>query len=390
MKKTILAIMSILVLGWAAVWSEVQMKRVPGGAVIELPQGLPDGFKEVESTTPYRMVLTPYATYPVILEEYVPKVIIEGKWGTGSGEFGYIDMTRWNPNTEPEYPSSVAVDSKGNIYVLDQINNRIQKFNDEGKYLLSIPIDGYKGAKIIWKKIPMVEKAGDPIEKAKWIDDVSAEGNPTEAHGINIVINNQDNLYYYLVRSKENKGEVWQYRDDKLVRKLTNLPMSREGMEIELAGGDMVIKEIEWTDTMIDYNVSKGKKISRNQRYKEETERYLTSSEKGFWRVEDKNNKKGIRNTRWYEFKHPRKNVIKEIETPNVKMGVVYVKEEGSDRYSIGLLEMGRKLELVYDSNDNLKLIRLKRGTSTNIDKWRNSYWIKTTDNGIQIKGNVK
>src|SRR5262249_28129145 len=44
-----------------------------------------------------------------------------GKRGTGSGEF----------NT----PHSVAVDSKGTVYVSDRENNRIQLFDPNGKFL---------------------------------------------------------------------------------------------------------------------------------------------------------------------------------------------------------------------------------------------------------------
>jgi DNA-binding beta-propeller fold protein YncE len=44
-----------------------------------------------------------------------------GRFGTGPGEF----------NT----PHSVAVDSKGRVYVSDRENNRIQIFDGEGKFL---------------------------------------------------------------------------------------------------------------------------------------------------------------------------------------------------------------------------------------------------------------
>ncbi|MGQ9801688.1 MAG: 6-bladed beta-propeller [Candidatus Saccharicenans sp.] len=51
-------------------------------------------------------------------------------------KLGDIDST--DPNTAFYMPSAVAVDSAGNIYVLDTGNNRIQKFSRDGKYLATI------------------------------------------------------------------------------------------------------------------------------------------------------------------------------------------------------------------------------------------------------------
>ncbi len=82
----------------------------------------------------------------VITEEYVQKVIIEGKWGTNAGEFGKAEdiMVRddWMSKVIPE---SLAVDSKGNIYILDIVNNRIQKFNNKGRYIKNIKVPSWKG-----------------------------------------------------------------------------------------------------------------------------------------------------------------------------------------------------------------------------------------------------
>lgn len=46
-----------------------------------------------------------------------------GKQGTGQGEFNY--------------PYGIAIDSKGNVFVADMNNNRIQKFSADGKFLSS-------------------------------------------------------------------------------------------------------------------------------------------------------------------------------------------------------------------------------------------------------------
>lgn len=74
-------------------------------------------------------------------EVYEPKVIIEGKWGSGPGEFGF---TMWEGS--PDYARSFAINSKGNILIFDFLNNRIQRFDKKGKYLDSIPVESYRRA----------------------------------------------------------------------------------------------------------------------------------------------------------------------------------------------------------------------------------------------------
>jgi hypothetical protein len=80
-------------------------------------------------------------------EEYSARIIIEGKWGTGPGEFGHLLIQA--PGEVPEGqtlpkiiigPDCLFVDNEGNIYVLDQINKRVQKFSSGGAFLKAIPI----------------------------------------------------------------------------------------------------------------------------------------------------------------------------------------------------------------------------------------------------------
>ena len=173
-------------------------------------------------------------TEQVQIEEFVPKVIIEGKWGTEPGEFGIQETF----GLEKIVPNSIAVDSKGNIYILDLINNRIQKFDSEGKHLFNISVDSWKG------KVRMIDSeyvAGYNLLKEKWekqkykykelqqgekfpamnrlVNYELPEYYDINAKGINIVIDSDDVLYYYLVREKENKGEVWEIKNDKFVKK---------------------------------------------------------------------------------------------------------------------------------------------------------------------------
>lgn len=53
-----------------------------------------------------------------------------GKQGQGTGEF--------------YYPYGIAIDSKGNVYVSDMNNNRVQKFTADGRYLASVGEYGTK------------------------------------------------------------------------------------------------------------------------------------------------------------------------------------------------------------------------------------------------------
>jgi hypothetical protein len=70
-----------------------------------------------------------------------------GKWGKNPQVSIKLFQTIGDLNTEDENlafnsPSDLAMDSSGNIYILDSGNQRIQKFTPEGKYLATI---GRKG-----------------------------------------------------------------------------------------------------------------------------------------------------------------------------------------------------------------------------------------------------
>jgi hypothetical protein len=66
------------------------------------------------------------------LEKYERKVIIKAKVGKGPGEIGVIG------EGETVGPSGIAIDDKGQIYILDGINHRISKFSQKGEYITSI------------------------------------------------------------------------------------------------------------------------------------------------------------------------------------------------------------------------------------------------------------
>lgn len=60
-------------------------------------------------------------------ENYIKKIIIEAEWGDGPGEFG-VDLSL----SPCGVPGGITIDENGDIYILDNANKRIQKFNKEG------------------------------------------------------------------------------------------------------------------------------------------------------------------------------------------------------------------------------------------------------------------
>lgn len=64
------------------------------------------------------------------------EIILKGKIGTNNNSFG---MENYEDGSRGE-PSSIATDSKGNIYIADYLNDRIQKFDGAGRHVLTIKL----------------------------------------------------------------------------------------------------------------------------------------------------------------------------------------------------------------------------------------------------------
>lgn len=67
-------------------------------------------------------------------EEYEPVTIIKANWGGESGDFGLAREAEGN------CPQSLSVDERGNLAILDAVNNRVQLFSSLGNWLKNIPI----------------------------------------------------------------------------------------------------------------------------------------------------------------------------------------------------------------------------------------------------------
>ena len=73
-----------------------------------------------------------------IIKRQKSEVVFKTSWGSGEAELGHCIPQE----ASPEGPKSFAVDSSDTIFVLDQLNKRVQVYDKTGKHSKSIPISG--------------------------------------------------------------------------------------------------------------------------------------------------------------------------------------------------------------------------------------------------------
>jgi sugar lactone lactonase YvrE len=94
-----------------------------------------------------------YQTYPlvvVLVKSGVEKYVFDLKWGSlgaGDGQF--------------DYPMSITLDSFGYLYVADNYNNRIQKFNSTGTYISQLGGSGAGDGQFNYVPASAVDASGN-------------------------------------------------------------------------------------------------------------------------------------------------------------------------------------------------------------------------------------
>ncbi|MDA7857962.1 hypothetical protein N9A72_00540 [bacterium] len=79
-------------------------------------------------------------------KNYIAKRIVEAKWGKRRGEVGYTPKSEivtdsfTGESTLEVGPSCFTIDKNGNIYIVDGVNKRIQKYTSKGKLVLEFNI----------------------------------------------------------------------------------------------------------------------------------------------------------------------------------------------------------------------------------------------------------
>lgn len=267
----------------------------------------------------------------VPIEEYVPKVIIEGKWGSNPGEFGVAgvtldDFNPISPTMTPVYPSSLAINKMGQIYILDIVNNRIQKFSEDGKFIKEIPVESWTGYVL------------NPKVEGLWESKIT---------GINIVIDSKDTLYYYLKRIKDGKetGEVWGLRNDKLVNK------KMASLDRNIQAG---IPKEKYVDPKVDAEI-KELPPARNLNATDKKKRQLS------FRLDDGEELYGQRR-------------------------VVY--DEGTNKWAVRIKKGGKIWDKFYGPSGKPLSVRQVPELSEFIDSKGSYYFIETSNTGLTVRKN--
>lgn len=207
------------------------------------------------------------------LEQYVPEMLIEGKWGNKPGEFG---MTMWEG--EGDYPKSFVVDSAGCIYILDHINNRIQKFDNSGKYETSISIESYRRStkkeieesKETWNKLgldfPVVE--ADEL----YIDSNGDLYIPQKRHHVEKAGTKLNPLKFNKKSKKIEKVNIENFNKVKNKQYSKKVLIDRPTLKIKIEIGDIINKDTQ-NIIVTDVRKKSSKKLLVKQK--------LGASEKG-------------------------------------------------------------------------------------------------------------
>ena len=72
------------------------------------------------------------------------RIIVKAKWGASTGEIGQPFFTGQSDQMPSESLNPIAVDSRGNIYIGDSINSRVQKYDSAGKFIKEVKLPNNK------------------------------------------------------------------------------------------------------------------------------------------------------------------------------------------------------------------------------------------------------
>ena len=120
-----------------------------------------------------------------LIEKQKREIVFKTPWGSETTELNHIIPEEANP----EAPMSFVVDESGTIFVLDQVNKRIQVFENNGKHVKAIPLSSYAYSDIdmgisgnlfvldTWKDkaVLLIDQEGNLLQKSELVGERISE-----------------------------------------------------------------------------------------------------------------------------------------------------------------------------------------------------------------------
>jgi hypothetical protein len=192
---------------------------------------------------------TPPGTPKAPMEEYVAKVIIKARWGSGPGEFGLFKREMSGAHV---MPNAIALDKEENLYILDPANGRVLKFTEDGEYIKAIYLEGRD------KKYPFYIRYPARVHIALLGE---------------LVVDNKNNIYIYTVGKEDSilkfskDGKFLQYYTPPEEMSFSNLCIINNKVTTEVYKGGGRLKFIELTPSgIIDLPIEISKKIEAEEK----------------------------------------------------------------------------------------------------------------------------
>jgi len=123
------------------------------------------------------MLIAPFPSAKA--EEFIREIVVDVTWGDGPGQVGIGSDVPIKSG-----PNDFTIDNDGNIYVMDTVNKRLNKYSSEGTFLFSINVNGsnlYVDVDSNGEKIYVAGDIFDPVKafnregKLLWQLDVGEE-----------------------------------------------------------------------------------------------------------------------------------------------------------------------------------------------------------------------
>ncbi len=149
-------------------WFEYGKTESYGTKIPVSPESIGSGTEYVKvSQTPTGLSSDTEYHFRVVAESEVATVPgTDQKFKTVPANFVFDFGSKGTGNGQFQHPAEIAFDSEGDLWVVDMNNNRLQKFDEEGKYLAQFGEEGSEEGQLLEPKSVAIDAEGNI-----WVDD---------------------------------------------------------------------------------------------------------------------------------------------------------------------------------------------------------------------------